>query len=140
MKIILLTFSLAFSLILQASETTLQEKAILGTWVEKNQRIGYIKYVFTFNPKNDFVSEYEWTVSGNKKTIATKGVWEIGSWVVSVSDKPTGRTCNLSMYVGSKQCCFTAKRIGENLILTKEMLADPQDIAGFCSNNVLIKQ
>jgi len=105
-----------------------KESSILGKWKDKSNPSTY-KYEFKKN--QDFIYTYIWKA----KKEESKGVWDIGSWTATKGE--IKRSCNLTIYADTNECCFGFKFIANNLILTNEYSKDNFD--SMCENRVLIK-
>jgi hypothetical protein len=58
---------------------------------------------------------------------ASKGVWDIGEWVVT-SSSGNKSECNLTIYADTNECCFNIKFIANKLILTKKYNSSGYDV------------
>jgi len=107
--------------------------SILGKWKDKSAPSSH-KYEFKKN--QDFIYTYNWNDRGLPKSRTKKGVWEIGSWVVT---KPDGnkQSCDLTIYADTNECCFSFKFIANNLILTNRYKTE--SYIPMCENRVLVK-
>lgn len=109
------------------------ENSIIGRWKDKSDPSSYI---YEFKEGNEFIYTHKWNYNGKTKTRVYKGVWEIGAWHIT-SSSGINRTCNLTIYAGTEECCFDFKFIGKNLILTNKYKSD--SYGNMCENRVLLK-
>lgn len=136
---------LIISLIILSPYFAQADEALLGKWVDKSYPE---KYQFEFSKNNDFtftsvVSNKNLVVKDLKASYVTKtktnrynGVWETGDWVITKGDGSKS-SCSLTIYVGSDECCFEYKFIGNNLILTNKYSANKHSWK--CVNRVLVR-
>ena len=116
--------------------STYAENSIIGKWKDKSEPSSY---QYEFKKGNEFIHTYKWNYKGQTKTRVRKGVWEIGAWTIT---KPGGieSSCNLVIYAGTEECCFSYKFIANNLIMTIKYKNDKNyAIGGMCENRVLVK-
>ena len=109
------------------------DDSIIGRWKDKSEPSSY---QYEFKKGNEFVYTHIWNYKGKTKSSVNKGVWEIGKWTIT-SSSGINRTCNLTIYAGTEECCFDFKFIGKNLILTNKYRSD--SYGNMCKNRVLIR-
>ena len=109
------------------------DDSIIGRWKDKSEPSSY---QYEFKKGNEFVYTCTWNYKGKTKSSVKKGVWEIGTWTIT-SSSGINRTCNLTIYAGTEECCFDFKFIGKNLILTNKYSSDSYE--NMCKNRVLIR-
>jgi hypothetical protein len=107
---------------------------LIGTWQDKT----YPRYQYKFLETHDFIYSTTYTDEGVKRSSLKNGVWEIGEWNVTSRKNIKSTTCNLTIYAGTKECCFEYKFIANNLILTNKYKSDPRE--AMCENRVLIRE
>ena len=77
----------------------------------------------------------------DKKHGSLRGIWEVGSWSIT-SKNGNKETCNLSVYAGSIECCFNARIVSNNLLLSSKHQTGitTQNVgADLCVNKVMVK-
>ena len=109
------------------------DERLTGEWVDKSDPD---KHWYTFSDNSDFEFTNFHTYEGTTTKYVTKGVWETGSWEITKQNSVSKRSCNLTIYAGSDQCCFAYKFIANNLILTSEYSAN--EYRAICASGVLI--
>ena len=109
------------------------QESILGKWKDKSDPSSY---QYEFKKNNDFIYTQSWTYEGKTHTRVRKGVWEIGLWSITGPGDAV-KSCTLTIYADTKECCFDYKFIGKNLIMTNNYRTDAY--GGMCENRVLIK-
>lgn len=112
------------------------DQSLFGTWVGKTSPEMY-KYEFSKNNDFTYTHVYIWKWDNKERAITniSRGVWEVGAWTIS-HPKKADRSCNLTLYANSQQCCFAYKFISNNLILTNEYKTSGHN--SMCANHVLI--
>lgn len=109
--------------------------SILGKWKDKTYPFSY---QFEFKENNDFIYTHnEKTSKGETDTYVYKGVWELGTWTITTGKNIEG-LCTLTIYVGTRKCCFEYKFIGNNLILRNKYESGSYP-SSICNSRVLIK-
>ena len=138
MKVGVLTLFVIIAVVLSISamgvfDSAFGAKDTWGVWTEKE---GNFTYEFLKNHEFRFRGKTDATPP---KTIEVEGVWETGSGICWVGQKGEGNTGNLMLYVGNRQCCLGARRLGENLVLSELWEKPSRGSSEFCNNRVLIK-
>ena len=121
-------------LVLLLSTNSMADDKLLGTWAAKD----YPTWPsFRFAKNNDFFYYYA-DIDSNINMVrrSTNGVWETGTWNIKNNKTGVKRTCTLTVYAKSAECCFSYKFIGSTLILTSEYQSGSHH--GLCTNKVLI--
>jgi hypothetical protein len=109
------------------------ENSIIGKWKDKNDPAAH---QFEFKVGNDFIYVNKWSYEGQRKSKQSVGVWEIGAWTIT-SPNGVERSCSLTIYADTKECCFEFKFLANNLILTNKY--NSSGYGSMCENRVLIK-
>lgn len=122
-----------FALLFLIAVSAYAEDSIFGRWKDKSEPLSY---QYEFKKGNEFVYTHKWDYKEKTKSRVNKGVWEIGKWTIT-SSSGINKTCNLTIYAGTEECCFDFKFIGKNLILTNKYSSD--SYGSMCKNRVLIR-
>lgn len=123
------------ALLILATAYLYAEEGIFGVWVDKNEPSSY---KFEFARNNDFIYTHTSTHEGKDKSIKIIGSWELGTWSVMSSTKGDKGTCYIKIYADSAECCFDAKPITDNMVLTS--LYTGGYSGSMCSNRVLVRE
>jgi len=110
------------------------QESFIGKWVDKTSPSNY-KYEFEAN--QDFTYIYSYINKGSKKDSVQKGVWEVGSWTITNANG-SEKSCKLTIYADTKQCCYEYKVIANNLILTNQYKSE--SYGSMCESRVLVKE
>lgn len=123
-----------FLLLVLTSIEAIADERLTGKWVDKSSPD---TYWYTFSGNSDF--EYTKFRTYEDKTYkdVVKGVWETGSWEITSKNSTSKRSCNLTVYAGTDQCCFAYKFVANNLVLTSEYSTEIF-VGSMCSSRVLI--
>jgi hypothetical protein len=109
--------------------------SIVGRWKDESFPSSY---QYEFKKGNEFVYTYKWNVSSAQTTTHVyKGVWETGEWIIPGSSS-FNKTCNLTIYVGTEECCFDFRFAGKNLVLTNKYSSS--SLGDMCEDRVLIRE
>ena len=106
----------------------------IGKWVDKTNPS---KYKYEFEASQDFTYIYNYIDKGSKKDSVQKGVWEKGNWTIT-SANGSEKSCQLTIYADTKQCCYEYKVIANNLILTNQYKSE--SYGSMCESRVLVKE
>ena len=98
-----------------------------GAWTDREEKVTY-----TFLEDHEF--RFRWKRGQGQPDVMEEGAWETGTGICWPGAKDEGSKGNVMLYVDTKQCCLTARRLGKNLVLS---LIWEKGGANACQNRVL---